>query len=251
MAEQVVASCLRILGLSKRYDGDEYAEPRAKPPAAVRKYLARVGERWGVDTGEVEAWVSEVLAAGPAATGWMLKTSDVASPLGFTRAGEGTWVCPRCRFIHLHPCADVCANRECYGGRPRRQNPSTPTRTTTTPGLRTNNPTARRRRADRPDQATGGAARRQRWFKGVHLPEPRENDLTCQLDVLSVTTTMEVGVDIGSLRATMMANVPPQRFNYQQRVGRAGRQGQAFSYALTLCRDRTHDDYYFNNTLTG
>ena len=45
----------------------------------------------------------------------------------------------------------------------------------------------------------------------------------------------------------MMANVPPQRFNYQQRVGRAGRMGQSFSYALTLVRDRTHDDYYFKH----
>ncbi|MCP6352175.1 hypothetical protein NL467_26220, partial [Klebsiella pneumoniae] len=55
----------------------------------------------------------------------------------------------------------------------------------------------------------------------------------------------EVGIDIGSLQSVYQANMPPQRFNYQQRVGRAGRRGQAFSFVITFCRGRTHDAYYF------
>jgi DEAD/DEAH box helicase domain-containing protein len=88
--------------------------------------------------------------------------------------------------------------------------------------------------------------KRQRLFKGKAFLDG-ESPIVQELDALSVTTTMEVGVDIGSLKFVMMANMPPQRFNYQQRVGRAGRGGQAFSYAVTISRGAAHDDYYFNN----
>jgi DEAD/DEAH box helicase domain-containing protein len=87
---------------------------------------------------------------------------------------------------------------------------------------------------------------RQRHFRNIILPDEGNRQVKT-IDLLSVTTTLEVGVDIGALQAVMLGNMPPQRFNYQQRVGRAGRRGQAYSVILTFCRGRSHDEFYFAN----
>ncbi len=97
---------------------------------------------------------------------------------------------------------------------------------------------------------------RQRVFQDVFI-ESETNDLPDSslsnkikyfgFEVLNVTTTMEAGVDIGGLNSVLMANMPPKRFNYQQRVGRAGRRGDKMSLAVTFCKGQNHDEYYFMN----
>lgn len=93
--------------------------------------------------------------------------------------------------------------------------------------------------------------RRQRWFQEIFIGN--ELQKLRGIDLLSVTTTMEAGVDIGALNAVVMANMPPRRFNYQQRVGRAGRRAGGVSLAVTFCRGRSHDDFYFQRpeSMTG
>ena len=66
------------------------------------------------------------------------------------------------------------------------------------------------------------------------------------INVLSCSTTFEMGVDVGDLETIFMRNMPPNPSNYIQRAGRAGRRIDSAAFALTFCRLSNHDLTFFN-----
>lgn len=84
---------------------------------------------------------------------------------------------------------------------------------------------------------------------GRRLQEFEKRFKEGRVNVMSCSTTMEMGVDIGGLSAVAMNNPPPGPANFLQRAGRAGRRGEAKAASLTLCKTSPHGEAVFANPM--
>lgn len=77
----------------------------------------------------------------------------------------------------------------------------------------------------------------------------KEHPHSNSVNVLSATSTLEMGIDIGDLNVLGNTNVPPKPSNFLQRVGRAGRKEGA-ALVLNYCHaSEPHDMYYYTYPL--
>lgn len=76
------------------------------------------------------------------------------------------------------------------------------------------------------------------------IEEKFEHD---KLNILSCSTTMEMGVDISGISEVVMNNVPPKPANYLQRAGRAGRGSETKALSLTYCAPNPIGANLFSN----
>jgi ATP-dependent helicase YprA (DUF1998 family) len=97
------------------------------------------------------------------------------------------------------------------------------------------------------DEVFSKAEEHELLFQDVDLDLPAAGQQRrVSIDVLSCTTTMEVGIDIGTLSGVALRNMPPSRASYQQRSGRAGRRGNAVATVVAFGSADSHDEHYFS-----
>lgn len=70
-----------------------------------------------------------------------------------------------------------------------------------------------------------------------------------EVNVLSCSTTFELGVDVGDLQSVLLRNIPPATANYVQRAGRAGRRSSSAALVLAFAQRRSHDLSRFQEPL--
>jgi hypothetical protein len=252
---RVLASASRVRE-GKYFDRNNFVtwdRPQAVPKNnRVRRFADKVFGV-GLDTG-LQGVLNALAAIGH--IGGVVEVGKLH--LRVAEAGDPYWRCKSCERVHLHRGEQICTR--CYNPLPDHSTGGVDT-------LWSKNFLGRRivrghdqgikrfrLKCEELSGQTEDFSDRLRRFKDIFVGQSNEvGRLAEEIDMLSVTTTMEVGIDIGSLQTVYQANMPPQRFNYQQRVGRAGRRGQAFSFVATFCRGRSHDAFYFRHpeSITG
>jgi hypothetical protein len=148
--------------------------------------------------------------------------------------GHRPMVCDRCRQVWWHSVAGICSSYRCSG-----------TLRLIAEGELKDDHYARLYRELKPIGMSVEEHTAQ--WTASKASSVQDDFVRGHINVLSCSTTFELGVDVGEVQAVLLRNVPPGPANYIQRAGRAGRRTDSAALVVTFAQRRNHDLYYFQH----
>ncbi|WP_422936260.1 DEAD/DEAH box helicase [Sinomonas sp. P47F7] len=175
-------------------------------------------------------WFKQTVDSGARGEGELLQIDPNALEARVVSTETVLWRCGVCRSIVAHNVRGVCPTYRCVGELAEWRVPE----------------------ADRdddhyrtiyrnPDPIPLTAKEHTAQWTTEQAARVQQNFINGRTNVLSCTTTFELGVDVGELQSVVLRNVPPTVSNYVQRAGRAGRRADNAALVLTYAQRRSHD----------
>lgn len=151
--------------------------------------------------------------------------------LSVSRGDHSTWYqCGTCRTLTAFSVRNVCPNSRCTG---TLQPFKVPTPAEDTNHYRVVYQTM--------ETAPLSAREHTAQWGAKEAAQIQREFITGKVNVLSCSTTFELGVDVGDLQSVVMRNMPPKTANYVQRAGRAGRRAASAALVVTYANRSAHD----------
>ncbi|MFM8857656.1 MAG: Zn-binding domain-containing protein, partial [Actinomycetota bacterium] len=151
--------------------------------------------------------------------------------------GSCSWFqCDTCRQITAFSLKDVCPNSRCTGK-------------LATLSLPAPEDDANHYRVLYQTMATAplSASEHTAQWTAKEAAAIQRDFISGKVNVLSCSTTFELGVDVGDLQSVVLRNMPPKTANYVQRAGRAGRRAASAALVVTYANRSAHDLAQYQN----
>lgn len=227
--EPGVIAWLPAVGSNRRLDLLEKVLNAKRSSADPRDLLRGL---WDYLTSPNGPWSKTLASHTDRARGTLWRISH--DSLEFAAAGDDAkpLVCSTCRQVQWQDVAGVCSSYRCNGL-------VTPPTSQVLPG-------AHYRKLYESLRPIGLVAQEHtaQWTPD-EASRIQDSFVRGEVNVLSCSTTFELGVDVGEVEAVLLRNVPPSPSNYLQRAGRAGRRTTAAAFVVTYAQRRNHDNFHY------
>ncbi|WNG83724.1 DEAD/DEAH box helicase [Mycobacterium sp. ITM-2016-00316] len=160
-----------------------------------------------------------------------------ANMLSVSDAADSEWYqCETCRLLTAFSVRDICPNSRCTGKLKPFERPDP-----------AGDPNHYRAVYQTMNTAPLSAREHTAQWSAKEAAEIQRQFISGAVNVLSCSTTFELGVDVGDLQSVFMRNMPPKTANYVQRAGRAGRRAASAALVVTYANRSAHDLAQYQN----